>query len=183
MYYHHLENKRKTNNISLKIIFFNVSNVNGQNNFFFLSWLKMYIYSNNYIYIYILFISLKIYMLGICSGNFFFLSLHVCFFISTIKGTSTSTPLHTSLNHSSFTPLYTSTPQHLYTPTPPHLSTFTPQHLSTPLPLHLSIPLYLSLALYTSHREREREREREVPLIVKNKNKNAIVKQICHQNS
>ena len=99
-------------------------------------------------------------MLGICSGNFFFLSLHVCFFISTIKGTSTSTPLHTSLNHFPFTPLYTSTPQHLYTPTPPHLSTFTPQHLSTPLPLHLSIPLYLSLALYTSHKERERERER-----------------------
>ena len=124
-------------------------------------------------------------MLGICSGNFFFLSLHVCFFISTIKGTSTSTPLHTSLNHFPFTPLYTSTPQHLYTPTPPHLSTFTPQHLSTPLPLHLSIPLYLSLALYTSHkeREREREREREVPLLVKNKNKNATVKQICHQNS
>ena len=133
MYFHHLENKRKTNNISLKIIFFNVSNVN---------------------------ILLKFTCLVFAVGIFFFLSLHVCFFISTIKGTSTSTPLHTSLNHFPFTPLYTSTPQHLYTPTPPHLSTFTPQHLSTPLPLHLSIPLYLSLALYTSHKERERERER-----------------------
>ena len=123
MYYHHLENKRKTNNISLKIIFFNVSNVNGQNNFFFLSWLKMYIYSNNYIYIYIyiLFISLKIYMLSICGGNFF-LPLHVCIlylllkvplplYLYTSLYLSMPLPLNTSLHL--YTPLYTSTPFYL----------------------------------------------------------------------